>query len=98
MRAAIKGFKLNVTVNVGIGEIQADKNDERRDDVHNKKWNINLRGSDIKAEASLGVEFESYEGELNLSELSDILKTCIADNIKEQVKEQIEETKQSEEE
>lgn len=86
MRAAVKGLKVTINVNFGIGEIQATKNDERRDDVHNKKWDIDFKGSDIKAEAGLTMELESYEGELNLSELSDMVKTCISDSIREQVK------------
>ena len=92
MTSTIKGLKLEVTIGVkaDVGEIRETNFRQRPE--YRKENNDNF-GKDIKidASASLTMGFDSYEGEINLKELGELLKTSLHDTIHEQVKEQLDE-------
>ena len=88
MRALVKGIKMNVTVNVSIGEIRETTNEDRKGETPRVRSSENY-ASDVNLNAGVGLELESYEGEIDLSELSEMVKTCLTDSIREQVKEEM---------
>lgn len=91
MRATVKGIKLNVTVNLSLGELRTTKNEERKGETPRTRSVDNL-ASGVDINAGIGFEVESYEGEINLSELSEMVKTCLTDSIREQVREEMQNT------
>lgn len=95
MRATIKGLKLNVTVGIGIKADSIETfNKHSRDEKYHHRFDTNHdtgTGVDINANAGIEMGLDSYEGEVDLSELCDIIKNNLHDNIREQVKEQLEE-------
>lgn len=88
MRATVKGIKLNVTVNLSLGELRTTKNEERKGETPRTRSVDNL-ASGVDINAGIGFEVESYEGEINLSELSEMVKTCLTDSIRQQVREEM---------
>lgn len=88
MKALVKGVKLNVTVNMTIGEIRESSNEDRKGETPRVRSSENY-ASDVNLNAGVGLEVESYEGEINLSELSEMVKTCLTDTIREQVRDEM---------
>ena len=95
MTATIRGLRINVTVGLSIKADSITENTKNfRDDrdYHKKCIDENSgRGISIGAEAGFDMQMDSYEGELELQELSELLKSTLNDNIREQVKEQLDE-------
>lgn len=90
MKAKLEGFKMNVSVNVKV-ECDYAKTD------HNKFYNNEKRNNfeefknlALSAGAELDLSCETYDGEVNLKELTEVIKTSISDSINEQVESQIE--------
>ena len=87
MKSMIKGLKVTINVSVKADEIATtnyrhDENRERRDEEAYKGIDINV-GADI--------ELAESDGEVDLGEISDILHISLKDQVKEQIKECLDE-------
>lgn len=93
MTANVKGLKLNVTVGVSVKANSIKTFEKRsRDEKDYHRFDTSTdEGTGINIEANAGIEmgFDSYEGEINLEELSNLIQTSLKDTIKNQVEEQL---------
>lgn len=97
MTANVKGLKLNVTVGVSVKANSIKTFEKRsRDEKDYHRFDTSTdEGTGINIEANAGIEmgFDSYEGEINLEELSNLIQTSLKDTIKNQVEEQLNDKK-----
>ena len=92
MTATIKGLRINVTMGISINAEEIKETSFRQRPEYRKDTNDNYgKGIKVGAEAGLDMQIDSYEGEINLKELSDIIQNNLRDKIHEQVKEQLDE-------
>lgn len=87
MKSLIKGLKVTINVSVKADEIETvtyrhDEGRERRNEEAYKGLDINV-GADI--------ELAESDGEVDLMEISDLLHSSLKDQVKEQVKECLDE-------
>ena len=92
MTSTIKGLRINVTVGLSINAEEIKESSFRQRPEYRKDTSDNY-GKNIKigAEAGFDMQVDSYEGEIDLKELGDIIKNNLHGSIREQVKEQLDE-------
>ena len=83
MRSTIKGLKVTVNVSVKAGEIgtcnfRHEEGRERKNDEVYK---------DLDLSVSAGIELAESDGDVDLREISDLLRCSIKEQVKDQVKE-----------
>lgn len=90
MRAKLEGFKMNVSVNVKV-ECDYAKTDHNKFYNNEKRNNFEeFRNLALSAGAEVDLSCQTYEGEVDLKELTEVIKTSISDSINDQVESQIE--------
>lgn len=80
MLSTIKGLKMNVSVNVEIGECTLENNNERR---HNKEFY-----KDAKAGINFNLEIDEATDEMTPEELTELIKmlgSALKNNIQKQI-------------
>ena len=92
MKSTIKGLKVTVSVSIKADEIgtcnyRHDENRERKNDEAYKGLDIN---------AGVGIELAESDGDVDLREISDLLRYSIKEQVRDQVKECLNEAQKSE--
>lgn len=88
MKSAIRGLK--VTINVGIkADSIATCNFRHHNESGERRNEETYKGLDINVGA--GIELAESDGDLDLREVSDLLRSSLKEQVKEQVKECLDE-------
>ena len=90
MRAKLEGFKMNVSVNVKV-ECDYAKTDHNKFYKNEKRNNFEeFKNLALSAGADMDLSCNNYEGEVNLKELTEVIKMSISDSINDQINNQME--------
>ena len=93
MKSLIKGLKVTVNVAIKANEI-ATCNFRHHNESGERRNEEVYKGLDINVGA--GIELAESDGEVDLSEISDILHISLKDQVKEQIREGLNETQKPE--
>lgn len=100
MKAMVKGFELSVSVNATIkGSFDIDENENRNyneNDTRSRSNKTKVNDMDLGVNASIIIKMDECEGDIDLKELGDLVKTSLSDEIGRQIKEQLTQDKQDE--
>ena len=91
----VKGMKVNVSVNVSIKAEDIKIDDFCKTIDREKRDNNYFKNIDLEVGASIGMGIEEMEGDIDLRELGDLINKSLSEEIGRQVREQIEEKRDS---
>ena len=102
MKAMIKGFELSVSVSAtikGSFDVHTEHQNYREGNPDRvRKESIKVEDCDLGVEAGLKLAADEVEGEVDLGELSEFIKSTLSDEIAKQVEDQLSKKKENTEE
>lgn len=99
MKATVKGFEITVSVSAqvkGSFDVHTEHQNYREGNPDRvRKESTKVEDCDLGVEAGITMKAEEVEGEVDLGELSEFIKSTLSEEIAKQVKDQLSEEKES---